>query len=106
MDHILEDACFSFRTFVSLYEKEFFDYVTKYPPTQKELEEEKKYIQILQCVLNEINRYSKFLQDEDSFLITFRISSFILEISTMNLPNSSKIHTLLIRINDKINNRR
>ena len=105
MDNILKSSEFAFRTFISLYEKKFQGYVTKYPQDEEDLEEEKKYVQILQYVLNELNKYNKFLNDEESFFITFRISSYILQISTMNLPNSSKIHNLLLKINDKLNNR-
>lgn len=105
MDHILNSAIFSFKTFVSLYENNFLDYVTKYPQNEKDLEEEKKYIQILQFILNDVSRYSKFLNDDESYLITFRISSYIFQISSLNLPKSSKIHKLLLKINDKLSNR-
>lgn len=105
MDSIFNSSAFALLTFISLYENKFQGYVAKYPPTEKELEEEKKYVQILQYVLNEVNRYSKFLGDEESFFITFRISAYLLQISTMDFPNSSKIHSLLLKINNKINNR-
>lgn len=105
MDELMYSAAYSLRTCLALYESKFNSYVSKYPKSEEELEEESKYVQILQSVLSEINRYSKYTFDNDSFVIVYRISALVSQICNIHLPMSSKIYKLLIKINEKINNR-
>lgn len=102
MKDILNCSISAFKTNLALYEKDFNSYVAKYPPKEEDLEEEKKCIQILQCVLGEVNRYHKLLKDDENYIIIFRLASYISTLSSMHLPLSSKIYKLLIKINEKI----